>query len=404
MTPRVAFFTDSFHEINGVAHTSRHYDAFVRRRGLPFLSVHAGPTPEFSEDGPVWTLQIKRGPVGFGLEKDLSFDLLFIRNRRRITELLKKFRADLVHITGPSDIGMLGVIVAHDLKLPVVASWHTNIHEFGARRLSQMMSILSPNARRKLAAFTEDQIMNLSLQYYRLGRVLLAPNPELVEMLQRRTARPTFLMQRGVDTVFFSPEKRSREDGELVIGYVGRLSPEKSVRVLQDVEQALIAAGFTNYRFLIVGDGHEHDWLRSNLQRVELTGVLQGEDLARAYANMDIFAFPSQTDTYGNVVLESMASGVPVVVTAGGGPKYLVSHGVTGLVSTTPAEFIENVLRLARDPDLLERMRIRAREFALCRYWHRIFEQVYDTYDYCLRAGRRVSVPAGTPAVERTPA
>jgi phosphatidylinositol alpha 1,6-mannosyltransferase len=385
--PRVAFFTDSFHEVNGVAHTSRHFDAFVRKRSLPFLNVHAGPETRLIEDGPVWTMELARGGVGFSLEKDMSFDLLFLRYRKRVRELLKQFGAELVHITGPSDVGMLGAFVAHDLKLPLVASWHTNIHEFGARRLSKLLGFLPAGARGKITGFTEQQvILALSLQYYRLGRVLLAPNPELVDLLHRRTRRPAFLMQRGVDTEFFSPEKRTRSEGQLVIGYVGRLSPEKSVRALRDVEQALLAAGVGNFRIVITGDGHEQEWLRDNIQRVELTGVLRGEALAQAYANMDIFAFPSHTDTFGNVVLEALASGVPVVVTSDGGPKYLVNHGVTGLISQDSHAFIDNVVQLARNPVALDRMRVRARDFAQCRYWHRIFEQVYDAYQYCLRA------------------
>lgn len=403
MIPRVAFFTDSFHEVNGVAHTSRHFDAFARRRGVPFLNIHSGPKTELREDGPVWTLELEPSAVGFKLETDMSFDLLFIRHRRRLIDLLKKFGADLVHVTGPSHVGMLGTIVAHDLKLPMVASWHTNIHEFGARRLLKLLRFLPAGMRHKIAAMTEEKIiLALSLEYYRLGRVLLAPNPELVELLHRRTGRPAFLMQRGVDTELFSPDKRGRDDNTLVIGYVGRLSPEKSVRVLRDVEQTLLAAGIDNYRFLVVGDGHERDWLQANLQRVELTGVLQGENLARAYANMDVFCFPSHTDTYGNVVLEALASGVPVVVTSLGGPKYLVSHGVTGLVSENPQAFLQNVLQLATDPNARQRMQPRAREFALCRYWHRIFEQVYDTYEYCLRTSRQVPLRRPATAAERT--
>jgi len=403
--PRVAFFTDSFHEINGVAHTSRQFDAFVRQRGLPFLNIHAGQRTQLKQDGPVWTLELKRSPIGFSLEQDMSFDLLFMRYRRIVADHLKDFGAELVHITGPSDVGMLGALAAYHLKLPLVASWHTNIHEFGGRRLAKMLSFLPPGMQRRIASFTEQEIiLALSIQYYRLARVLLAPNLELVEQLQQRTGRPTFLMQRGVDTAFFSPEKRDRPGQELVIGYVGRLSPEKSVRALRDVERALLAAGVEGCRFVIVGDGHERTWLQENLQRVEFTGVLTGEDLSRAYANMDIFAFPSQTDTFGNVVLEALASGVPVVITSSGGPKYLVTHGVTGLVSADAQAFSQNVVALARDPDMRRRMRIRARDFVLCRYWRRIFEQVYDAYEYCLRATRPVPRRQAAPAIGRTPA
>lgn len=385
--PRVAFFTDSFHEVNGVAHTSRHFDAFARRRGLPFLNVHAGPETRLSEDGPVWTLELKRSPVGIGLEHDMSFDLLFLRYQRAVAAHLKKFGAELVHITGPSDIGMLGAILAHELRLPLVASWHTNIHEFGARRLTKMLSFAPRGVARSLAGFVEKRIiLALSVRYYALARVLLAPNLELVELLHRTTHKPAFLMQRGVDTVLFSPEKRYRADDVLTIGFVGRLSPEKSVRVMRDVGLALQSAGFDRFRISIVGDGHERGWLQENVPNVELAGLLYGEDLARAYANFDIFAFPSHTDTFGNVVLEALSSGVPAVVTASGGPKFIVRDGVTGFVADDGETFLEQVVALAKDEELRERMRVRARDYALCRYWNRIFDGVYDAYEYCLRS------------------
>lgn len=103
---------------------------------------------------------------------------------------------------------------------------------------------------------------------------------------------------------------------------------------------------------------------------------------------MDIFAFRSHTDTFGNVVLESLASGVPVVVTSSGGPKYLVLDGVTGIISTDQASLVRGVVELARDSERRENMGVRAREYALCRYWNRIFDQVYDAYEYCLKAKR----------------
>jgi phosphatidylinositol alpha 1,6-mannosyltransferase len=400
--PRVAFFTDSFHEINGVAHTSRHFDAFVRRRDLPFLNVHAGPETALTTEGQVSTLELKRSKIGFALERDMSFDLLLMRHRHIVADAVKKFGAELIHITGPSDIGILGAYLAWDLGLPLVASWHTNLHEFGARRLAKALWFLSNGLRESAARRTEPLILEACTRFYRLARVLLAPNLELVEMLRQHTGRPAYLMQRGVDTVFFSPDKRDSAGDLLTIGYVGRLSPEKSVRVLRDVEQALIEAGRRNFRILIVGDGHERAWLEANLQHAEFTGVLTGEALATAYANMDIFAFPSHTDTFGNVVLEAMASGVPTVVTASGGPKYLVTHGVTGLVTATPEAFLQSVLKLAADEELLRGMRQRAREFAVCRYWHRIFGQVYETYNYCLMTNNPPVLRQPTPNVGRT--
>ncbi|MBZ5606097.1 MAG: glycosyltransferase, partial [Acidobacteriia bacterium] len=157
-----------------------------------------------------------------------------------------------------------------------------------------------------------------------------------------------------------------------------------------DVSLAVQRAGISNYRILVVGDGHERGWLQQNVPNVELAGLLYGEDLARAYADMDIFAFPSHTDTFGNVVLEALSSGVPVVATASGGPKYLVVEGESGFIAHDDAAFSDRVVMLAANPDLRARMSIRARQFAQCRYWNRIFDQVYDAYEYCLRSRHSV--------------
>jgi glycosyltransferase involved in cell wall biosynthesis len=153
-------------------------------------------------------------------------------------------------------------------------------------------------------------------------------------MLERATHRPCYLMQRGVETEQFSPKHRTRplDDATLVLGYVGRLSVEKNVALLAQIERELLAQGITDFRFLIVGHGDEEPMLRAALKQVEFAGVLRGADLARAYADMDIFVFPSYTDTFGNVVLEALSSGVPAVVTPGGGPKYIVRDQQTGFV------------------------------------------------------------------------
>ena len=134
-------------------------------------------------------------------------------------------------------------------------------------------------------------------------------------------------MRRGVDTRLFDPARRRRSDDTFRIGYVGRLTPEKNVRFLAELGVALKAKGQDNVEFVIVGEGSEEAWLRQNVPNVTCTGVLRGDALAEAYAGMDLFAFPSRTDTFGNVVLEALASGVPAVVTDGGGPKFIVAAG-----------------------------------------------------------------------------
>ncbi|MEJ7606413.1 MAG: glycosyltransferase [Bryobacteraceae bacterium] len=157
-------------------------------------------------------------------------------------------------------------------------------------------------------------------------------------------------MQRGVDAVQFSPSRREPGVRPFTIGYVGRLSVEKNVRFLADVERTLQEAGKTDFRFLIAGSGGEQDWLSANLSHAEMLGVVKGEALAQAYANMDVFAFPSHTDTFGNVILEALASGVPAVVTTGGGPKFLVKSGVTGFIASDDRTFSHCILDLMNHP------------------------------------------------------
>ncbi len=382
ITPRVAFFTDSFHEVNGVAHTSRHFEAFARRRQLPFFSVHASTQTQSHTEGSLTVFELQRSGAAFNLEatSELSFDPLLWRNSRQILESLQAFGPDLVHVTGPGDMGFLGAYVAHKLQVPLAASWHTNVHEYAGRRLHKLLSFLPPASVDKITHAAESGSLIAAAQFYKLAKMLFAPNQELVELLQAAIHQPCHLMQRGVDAVIFDPAKRTQGMRPFTIGYVGRLSVEKNVRFLVDIEKALQATGMTDYTFLIIGSGGEQEWLSSHLKQVEIRGVLKGEPLSRAYADMDVFAFPSHTDTFGNVVLEALASGVPAVVTTGGGPKYMVRSGETGYVAADDSAFIRCIQGLMQDRELHRKMQSAARAYACDITWDRVFEKVYDVY------------------------
>ena len=190
-------------------------------------------------------------------------------------------------------------------------------------------------------------------------------------------------MHRGIDRTLFYPERRTRRDDTLVFGFCGRLRPEKNVRLLVRIEEMLIAEGLTNYKFLIVGDGNERDYLAQTMKSVELPGILRGEKLAEAYANMDVFLFPSWTDTFGNVILESLASGTPCVVTSGGGPKFLVNDEVSGLVASSDAKFIAAALSVARNTSLRNRLREGALHSHFVKSWDDVFEELYRAYNAC---------------------
>jgi phosphatidylinositol alpha 1,6-mannosyltransferase len=390
----VAYFPDTFYEINGVAHTSRHFEAFARRRNIPFFCLHPGkkgsPIQE-QQQGELTTLEIPRGSaISFRLEKDLTFDAAFLRHKKFLEERLRAFRPDIVHVTGPSEPGILGAWLAKNLKVPLVASWHTNLHEYAAQRSGWFLRMLPSSQRAGAEKKIEAATLLACARFYKLAEVLFAPNIDLCRLLEKSTGRHCALMPRGVDTIAFSPEYRDRSgtDEPFVLGFCGRLSIEKNVFLLTRIRTELIARGITSFRFLIVGHGKEEGPLRQQLPNAEFTGVLRGNDLARAYANMDLFVFPSHTDTFGNVVLEALASGVPAVVTPDGGPRYIVKDGETGCIATDDG-FSDAVARLILDPRLHAQMSSAARLYALSASWDSVFEGVYSTYEEVLASHGR---------------
>jgi len=267
---------------------------------------------------------------------------------------------------------------------PLAASWQTNLHQYARRRMAAATSFLTTDLSTKLADLAESLSFRASARFYHIPRLLFAPNQEMVRVLEEATGKPCYLMSHAVDTEVFSPELRDRTDGTFRIGYVGRLTTEKSVRVLARLEQELVEKGYRDFQFVIVGEGAESEWLQNNMRQAQLTGVLRGAELSRAFANFDVLVFPSETDTFGLVVLEAFASGVPAIVTDRGGPQFTVRHGSSGYVARNFDEVVTYTARLMEQPELLSAMRLATREQALETSWDRIFEGMYEAYEHCL--------------------
>ena len=381
--PRVALFCETFHEVNGVALTARQLVDFARRRAHPFLAVLGGARLAEYTEGSVTRLELPRSWASFGIERDLRYDLFLWRHIGEVRRALMRFRPDVIHVTSPGEFGQLGAYLAHRMHVPLVASWHTNLHQFAARRLRKLLDFLPALYSEGVTSWAERAALIPLLRFYRIARVTLAPTPSQVRWLEQCTGRHTFLMPRGVDCEQFHPRERSVNDGVLRLGYVGRVTPEKRVRFLVDLERALLSAGHTNFSILVVGDGNERAWLERNLRHGVFTGVLRGQFLAEAYANMDVFVFPSRTDTYGNVVQEAAASGVPAIVTSHGGPQCLVVPGVTGFVAENDDEFVRTVLQLMAKPGHRRTMGAAARQNILASSWDAALEMTYSAYRFC---------------------
>ncbi len=388
--PRVALFADTFHEINGAANILRRLTAYAKEHNRPFLCVRAGAETRFWREGSLEILELKRSRASVTLNEDLQYDPFLWRYHNLIRRKLKDFEPDVLHLTGVNDISLLGFVFAHFKHLPAVASWHTNAHEYLAQRTISRIPFLPAGARLKIRQAIEKNSLRGAMKMYFLAQIQLAPNAEMVEQIRRMTKRPTFLLERGVDAEFFAPEKRRRSDKTFNLGFVGRLRPEKNVRFLAEVDAALQKSGVRDYRFVVVGEGSEAEWLRRNIKNICLTGVLHGAELAHTYADMDLVVFPSKTDAFGNVTLEAMASGVPSVVMPEGGPKFLIENNENGFVARDDENFCEIVRQAVEQPEQLNAMRKNARETALKYSWKNIFESIFEKYRFARTVKKNV--------------
>ena len=231
--------------------------------------------------------------------------------------------------------------------------------------------------------------------FYSQCRHVYVPSPSIADDLRSHGITDGLrLWRRGVDTSRFSPDKRSMawrrehgiEDDEVVISFVSRLVWEKGLDVYADVIERLEAQGIP-HRSMIVGDGPARDELEGRLSRTIFTGHLSGDDLTRAYASSDVFLFPSDTETFGNVTLEAMASGVPTVCADATGSSALVEDGTTGFLAPAGdiSAFFNAVQYLLSQPDRRAQMGHAARESA-CRYdWDTVLGHMDRYYDEILR-------------------
>jgi phosphatidylinositol alpha 1,6-mannosyltransferase len=374
---RVALFPDSFEEPNGVATLCRHLTRYADDRKIPLLVVRGADETSVTHQRSITTVKLKRSIASFPVDKDLYCDPLLTRYRDFVVDELVKFDPDVVHITGPGDLGFLGLLTAHVAGVTLAASWHTNLHEYASRRLCKTFSFAPRALRARIGAFSEHHCLRGLIRFYRMPHFLMAPNQATIDLLESRARRPARLMAHGVDTSLFTPLRRVAKHDRFCIGYVGRLTPEKNVRAFAAIEKDLIARGHRDFKLLLIGEGSERDWLKRHLQFGELPGVLRGEQLADAYARMDAFVFPSHTDTFGLVLLEALASGIPVVTSPSTGARAGLEEGVSAVFDE---DLARGIIHLKSDPLLLKSMSRAARQFACSRDWSHAFDHLYRTY------------------------
>jgi glycosyltransferase involved in cell wall biosynthesis/predicted metal-dependent phosphoesterase TrpH len=361
--PRIALIADGIEAMHGVTHTIEQ----IRERGVPGFEVEVVGTDPGVD---------RRLPAATSLEVPFYAGMrLGVPGLPDLAETLAEGRYDLVHVTAPGPAGVAATLLSRISGTPLLASYHTELADYAGLRSGD--GGLEAAARAALGAF------------YTAPSLVLSPSPAADGSLLRLGAERGRIgrWERGVDVERFSPAKADRTafPGAIKVLYAGRLTREKGVDLL--AESFLRAQRLEpRLHLLLAGGGPEEAELRERLgERATFLGWLEGEELARAYASSDLFLFCSRTDTYGQVVLEAAASGLPVVAVAEGGPAALVEDRATGLLCPPdPDRLAGAVLRLGASPALRRRMGAAGIGAARRRGWEQAMEQLAAGYSRAL--------------------
>lgn len=354
---KIALFTDTLNEINGVAITIRRLIDIARTRGIELTVITSSPNPTGYENGVMNFRSVGDFVLPEYPELKLHFppvlDVIDYFEREEFTR---------IHVSTPGTVGLLALAIAKLMNFPIAGTYHTDIPQY-------------------VRSLTSDEILERAAWgfmiwfYGQMDEVMVPSASTRTQLIERGLpAEKTRPLPRWVDVDTFSPRHRDPEFWDrfgscegLKFLYVGRVSREKNLELLVEAFRCISTEQVAAH-LVIVGDGPFKNDLQTLLRGLPVifTGYLAGEDLAAAFASADVFVFPSTTDTFGNVVLEAQASGLPVIVSDGGGPKELMVDGKTGLVTRADnlAELTDAMRRLLLDPALTAKLGENARTFA----------------------------------------
>lgn len=364
-TMRVAIVTEAFLPVvNGVSNSVCRVLEHLRQAGHEAMVIAPGEGPDSYQGAPVVRVPALDLPVVDSLPVGVP--------TRRVLTALQDFAPDVVHLASPVIVGARGLWAARRLGVPTVAVYQTDVAGFAS---SYGLGFAARTAWR------------WTRRLHSAADRTLAPSSWAAQALAEHGVPRVHRWPRGVDTARFRPSRRDEQlrsrlapNGELLVGYVGRLAPEKNVRRLAALSDT------PGVRLVVVGDGPGRAELARRLPGAAFLGFLAGDELAQAYASLDVFVHTGSHETFCQAVQEALASGLPVLAPDAGGPRDLVTPGRTGfLLPPDDDEAFGERLRaavatLAADPALRERFGARARRSVLGRTWPAVCDQLLGHY------------------------
>lgn len=358
---RIAIVTESFlPAVNGVTNSVLRVIEHMTERGHDVEVIAPGPSAASYGDARVY------GVPSFPLP---AYSELKIGYSKKLTNsLLDAFSPDVVHVASPTVLGAIGISVARDLGIPSVAIYQTDLAGFASR---YHLGLASRGLWRHLS------------RVHQQASLTLAPSTDAVWALRSRGVDNAVRWMRGVDTTRFHPEHRCQKlrnevapNGELIVGYVGRLAREKQVDLLAPLSR------LPGVKLVLVGDGPMRRSLEQLMPNAHFAGFQGGEKLSQYFASLDVFVHAGTDETFCQSIQEALSSGVPVVAPSVGGPLDLVQHGFNGYLwsQSTEGSLVEAVKELLHFPMKRERMAANSRPSVESRTWSSIMDELEGHY------------------------
>lgn len=368
---RIALFSGNYNYVrDGANQALNRLVGYLLRQGVAVrIYSPTTDTPDFPPTGDLVSVASLPLPLGRG-EYRLALGLTGAARRD-----LAAFRPDIIHVAAPDILGHRAISWARERGIPVLASMHTRFETY---------------PRYYGLAFLEPLLEALLRRFYRRCDAVVAPSESMAQVMRdQRMSYNIGIWARGIDTSIFAPDRRDLAwrrslgiaDQDPVIGFLGRLVMEKGLDVFSDAIDALRARGI-GHKIMVIGEGPARDWFEKRLPDAVFVGFQSGADLGRAVASMDMLFNPSVTETFGNVTLETMACGIPVIAARATGSENLVQDGVTGRLVRpgSISGFADALAAYCSDPDL----RVahgRAGALASSAYdWDMVNQAVLDQY------------------------
>lgn len=363
---KIAIFTDTFlPAINGVTKTLGKMKEYMDKKGIEYRFYVPGKEKNMTGN----TIELKC--FKFFLYPECK---IAIPRYKIVEKSLNEFKPDIIHIVTPFSVGLMGLKYAKDNNIPIVSSYHTDFPKY-----LKYYSL----------EFMENTIWHFFRWFHSHSYINFCPSEDTKNDMEKHGIKDIELWGRGIDTDHFNPNKKDEairkkycKNDERLLLYVGRISPEKELDVLMDMAKKLNEKN-VKYQLVIVGDGPTKKELESRgIANVHFVGYKSGAELQAYYASADVFTFPSSSETYGNVILEAMASGLPVICPNEGGIKENLINAYNGLAfkKGNSNSMAEKIMALIEDNQLRQNIKENAINYTQTKSWDSIYNDLFNKY------------------------